>query len=350
MSPDALLDTVAACAWETGDPGLLFLDEINAHNPTPALGRIEATNPCGEVPLLPYEACILGSINLGEMTVDGAIDRQKLRRTAALGVRSLDDALEVSTFPIPDVDDAVSRTRKVGLGVMGFHDLLVDLSVAYDSDEAVAVAEEVMKLLSEAAWDTSRRLATERGPFPAWSDSVFEKPVRNATTTTIAPTGTISMVTGATAGIEPIYGVAYRKHVLGGLDVVNDRFVEMAKDRGFYDESLLVDLRGRTSIRDVDGIPADVKRLFQTAHDVPPERHVAIQAAFQRHVDNAVSKTVNLPHDAGVDDVRDIFLAARERGLKGITVFRSGARPEQVLGDTHIREACAGECEYADER
>jgi len=346
VAPAALLDTIAECAWETGDPGLLFLDEINAHNPTPALGRITATNPCGEVPLLPYEACILGSINLGEMTVDGGLDRPKLRRTAALGVRFLDDALEISAFPVADVDDAVSRTRKLGLGVMGFHDLLVDLGVAYDSDEAVAVADEVMKLIAEAAWDTSRRLAAERSPFPAWQDSTFEEPVRNATTTTIAPTGTISMIAGATAGIEPVYNVVYEKHVLGGLEIVNDRFVELARERGFYDEDLLADLRGRTSIQDVDGIPADVKRLFRTAHDVPPERHVAIQAAFQRHVDNAVSKTVNLPQDAGVDDVREVFLAARRRGLKGITVFRSGARPAQVLGDDPLKEECVGECEY----
>lgn len=346
VAPTALLDTIAECAWETGDPGLLFLDEIAAHNPTPALGRITATNPCGEVPLLPYEACILGSINLGEMTDDGDIDRAKLRRTAALGVRFLDDALERSAFPVADIEAAVSRTRKLGLGVMGFHDLLVDLGVAYDSDEAVAVADEVMKLIAEASWDTSRRLAAERGPFPAWPDSVFEEPVRNATTTTIAPTGTISMIAGATAGIEPIYNVVYEKHVLGGLEMVNDRFVERARERGFYDEALLADLKGRTSIQDVDGIPADVKRLFRTAHDVPPKRHVAIQAAFQRHVDNAVSKTVNLPHDAGVDDVREVFLAARRRGLKGITVFRSGARPAQVLGDDPSKEECLGECEY----
>jgi ribonucleoside-diphosphate reductase alpha chain len=347
VDPDGLLDLIAECAWETGDPGLLFLDEINAHNPTPELGRIAATNPCGEVPLLPYEACILGSVNLGEMTAEGSIDREKLRRTVALGVRFLDDALEVSTFPVADIEAAVSRTRKVGLGVMGFHDLLVDLDVPYDSDEAVAVADEVMGLIAEAAWDTSRRLAAERGPFPAWPNSVFEDPVRNATTTTIAPTGTISMIAGASAGIEPIYNVVYEKHVLGGVEMVDDRFVELAKERGFYDESLLADLRDRTSIQDVDGVPADVKRLFQTAHDVPPTRHVAVQAAFQRHVDNAVSKTVNLPRDAGVDDVRDVFLAARERGLKGITVFRSGARPEQVLGDDPLKEECISECEYA---
>jgi len=347
VDAEALLDLIAELAWATGDPGLLFLDEINAHNPTPALGRIEATNPCGEVPLLPFEACILGSINLGEMTAGGDVDREKLKRTVRLGVRFLDDALEVSTFPVAEIERAVARTRKLGLGVMGFHDLLVDLGVAYDSDEAVAVADEVMGLVSETAWEASRRLADERGPFPAWSESVFDDPVRNATTTTIAPTGTISMIAGASAGIEPIYNVVYEKQVLGGLEMVNDRFVEMAEERGFDDEDLLAELRGRTSIQDVDAIPADVKRLFQTAHDVPPTRHVAVQAAFQRHVDNAVSKTVNLPTDAGVEDVRAVFLAAREHGLKGITVFRSGARPEQVLGDDPLKEECVGECEYA---
>ncbi|AZH23936.1 adenosylcobalamin-dependent ribonucleoside-diphosphate reductase [Haloplanus aerogenes] len=347
VDADAILDLIAELAWATGDPGLLFLDEINTHNPTPALGRIEATNPCGEVPLLPYEACILGSVNLGEMTDGDKIDREKLARTVRLGVRFLDDALDVSTFPVADIERAVSRTRKVGVGVMGFHDMLVDIGVAYDSDEAVAVADEVMQLVSETAWETSRRLAEERGPFPVWSESVFDDPVRNATTTTIAPTGTISMIAGATAGIEPIYNVVYEKQVLGGLEMVNDRFVEIAKARGFYDEDLLTDLKDRTSIQDVDAIPADVKRLFQTAHDVPPERHVAVQAAFQHHVDNAVSKTVNLPSDASVDDVRTVFLAARDQGLKGITVFRSGARPEQVLGDDPLKEECVGECEYA---
>jgi len=344
--PAAVLDSIAEMAWETGDPGLLFLDRINEDNPVPHLGRIEATNPCGEVPELPYEACILGSVNLAHHTDGGAVDWEKLRETVHLGIRFLDNAIEMSTFPVPEIEAMVGRTRRLGLGVMGFHDLLVDLGVPYLSGEAVEVAEEVIRFVGAEAWEASRRLADERAPFPEWEDSIHEQPVRNATTTTIAPTGTISLIAGCSASIEPIYNVAYTKQVMGGLEVLNDRFVEIAKERGFYSDALLADLRDRTTIQDVDAIPADVKRLFHTAHDVPADQHLAVQAAFQRHVDNAVSKTVNLPASASVADVRDVFLSARERDLKGVTVFRSGARPEQVLGDSPLKEECVGECDY----
>jgi ribonucleoside-diphosphate reductase alpha chain len=344
--PEALLDRIAEAAWETGDPGVLFLDTINEQNPTPQLGRIEATNPCGEVPELPYEACILGSINLGRHTDGGEVDWEKLRDTVHLAVRFLDDAIEVSEFPVPEIGEMVDRTRRLGLGVMGFHDTLVDLRIPYASEEAVEFAGDLMEFVHEESWAASRRLADERGPFPAWEDSTREDPMRNATTTTIAPTGTISLIAGCSAGIEPIYNVAYTKQVMGGLEIVDDRFVDIAKDRGFYSDDLLEELHGRTSIQDVEAIPDDVKPLFQTAHDVPPDQHLAIQSAFQDHVDNAVSKTVNLPRSASVDDVREIFLSARERDLKGITVFRSGARPEQVLGESPLKEECVGECDY----
>jgi ribonucleoside-diphosphate reductase alpha chain len=345
-----LLDLIAETAWETGDPGLLFLDAIAAANPTPELGRIEATNPCGEVPLYPYEACILGSVNLGELTEDGAIDWDRLRETVHVGVRMLDDAIEMSAFPLPEITEMVEANRKIGLGVMGFHDALVDLGVPYDSEEAVSVAEEVMRFVNDEAFAASKRLAAERGPFPNWEQSVYETPVRNATRTTVAPTGTISLIAGCSSGIEPIYGVAYEKRVLGGLDVVNDRFVDIAKKRGFYSEALLDRLFDRTTLRDVEAVPADVRRLFQTAHDVPPSRHVEIQAAFQRHTDNAVSKTVNLPQSATVEDVREVFLLARDRGVKGVTVFRSGSRREQVLGEDPLKEECVGECDYVGDR
>jgi ribonucleoside-diphosphate reductase alpha chain len=341
----ALLDRVAERAWECGDPGVLFRDTIEAANPTPALGQLEATNPCGEVPLLPYEACVLGSVNLGEHTVDGEMDWDALRDTVHLGVRFLDDALDASTFPVPEIATAVDRTRKVGLGVMGFHDALVDCDIPYDSDRAVSFADDLMAFVHDEAWAASRALADERGAFPAWEDSAFDEPVRNATTTTIAPTGSISLIAGCAASIEPIYGVAYTKHVLGGLEIVNDRFVETARERGFYDEALLEDLHGRSTLQDVDEIPDDVKALFRTAHDVPVDHHLRIQAAFQAHVDNAVSKTVNLPPDASVDDVRDAFRTAREYGCKGVTVFRAGATNDQVLGDAPRKEECAGECD-----
>jgi len=344
-----ILDLVAEMAWETGDPGLLFLDTINDDNPTPALGRIRATNPCGEVPLLPYEACVLGSVNLGRHTDGRRVAWEKLRDTVHTGVRLLDNAIEMSTFPVPEIEERMSANRKIGLGVMGFHDLLVDLRVPYDSDEAVEVADELMAFVHEAAWEASRRLADERGAFPHWTESTHGLPARNATTTSIAPTGTISMIAGCSASIEPLYSVAYTKHVMGGLEMVSDRFVEIAKERGFYSEALMHDLHGRPTIQDVDAVPDDVQRLFGTAHDVPAERHLQIQAAFQRHVDNAVSKTVNLPASAAVETVRDLFLRARELDLKGVTVFRSGAKPEQVLGEDPLKEECVSECEYVTE-
>lgn len=347
--PDRLLDLMAEMAWATGDPGVLFLDRINADNPTPDLGRIEATNPCGEQPLLPYEACTLGSINLGHHTQGETIDWDRLRETVHLAVRFLDNAVERSLYPLEEIEEAVARTRKIGLGVMGFHDMLVDLRIPYDSDEAVSVAADLMAFVQEEAWAASRDLATDRGPFPAFENSIRDDPVRNAVTTTIAPTGTISMIADCSASIEPIYNVAYEKRVLGGLEIINDRFVEIAMERGFFSQDLMDTVRDRTSIQDIETIPADVKRLFHTAHDVPAERHLEIQAAFQRHVDNAVSKTVNLPESADVEDVRAIFQQARDLGVKGVTVFRSGSKREQVLGSDPLKEECVSECDYVAE-
>lgn len=344
--PDDILDLIAEMAWDTGDPGILFLDTINERNPTPELGRIRSTNPCGEVPLLPYEACILGSINLGQHTDGQEVDWAKLRETTHLAVRFLDNAIEMSEFPIPEIEQMVTETRKIGLGVMGFHDMLVDLRIPYYSDTAVEFAAELMAFIHDESWDASRRLARDRDPYPAWENSVHETPVRNATTTTIAPTGSISLIAGCSASIEPIYNVVYTKHVMGGLEIVNDRFVQMAEERGFYSEDLMGELHDRTTIQDVDAIPDEVLPLFHTAHDVPADQHLAVQAAFQNHVDNAVSKTVNLPRSASVEAVKDVFLKARELDLKGVTVFRSGARPEQVLGESPLREQCVGECDY----
>jgi len=344
--PNAILDQIAEAAWETGDPGILFLDTINEHNPTPHLGRIKATNPCGEVPELPYEACILGSINLGKHTDGEEVDWEKLRDTIHLAVRFLDNAIEMSVFPIPEVEEMVSKTRRLGLGVMGFQDMLVDLRIPYFSEDAVEFADELMAFIHEESWAASRQLADERDPFPAWEDSIREEPMRNATTTTIAPTGSISLIAGCSASIEPIYNVAYTKQVMGGLEIINDRFVDIAMERGFYFDQLIEDLHGRTTIQDVEAIPDDVKLLFQTAHDVPADHHLQVQAAFQKHVDNAVSKTVNLPQSASVDDVKEVFLSARDLHLKGITVFRSGAKAEQVLGESPLKAECVGECDY----
>ncbi|MGZ0747200.1 adenosylcobalamin-dependent ribonucleoside-diphosphate reductase [Haloparvum sp. AD34] len=346
VDPEAVLDACARMAWGVGDPGVLFLDRINAENPTPEVGRIRATNPCGETPLLPYEACVLGSVNLSKMTDGDAVDWDKLDRTVRTGIRLLDNAITRSDFPLEAIEVRMAANRKVGLGVMGFHDALVDLEIPYDSEKAVDFADELMAFISESARDASRELANEREPFPNWEESIHDEPVRNATTTSIAPTGTISLIAGCSASIEPVYGVAYEKHVLGGLDQVNDRFVDVAKERGFYSEELMDRVRGEDSIQDVEEIPEDVRELFHTAHDVPPARHVEIQAAFQEHVDNAVSKTVNMSHDADVADVRDVFELARDLGVKGITVFRSGSRREQILGEDPLKEQCASECDW----
>lgn len=346
VTANTILDMVAEMAWETGDPGMLFLDTINEANPVPELGRIEATNPCGEVPELPYEACVLGSINLARHTDGGDVDWAKLRETVHLAVRVLDNAIEMSEFPVPEIEDMVRKTRRIGVGVMGFQDMLVDCRIPYYSDEAIDRAREVMEFIHDESWEASKRLADEREPFPAWEGSTREEPMRNATTTSIAPTGSISLIAGCSAGIEPIYNVAYTKQVMDGLEIVNDRFVDIASDRGFYTEDLLDEVRDRTTIQDVDAIPDDVKRLFHTAFDVPPKHHLRMQAAFQEHVDNAVSKTVNLPESATIADVRDVFLTARDLDLKGITVFRTGAKPEQVLGESPLKEECASECDY----
>jgi ribonucleoside-diphosphate reductase alpha chain len=346
VAPAELLELFAEYAWETGEPGLLFLDTINDANPTPELGRIESTNPCGEVPLLPNEACILGSINLGKHTDGEAVDWEMLRETTHLAVRLLDNAIELSTVPVPEIDDQVAKTRKIGLGVMGFHDMLVDLRIPYYSETAVELAGDLMEFIHDESWAASGRLAEERDPFPAWEESTRDAPMRNATTTTIAPTGSISLIAGCSASIEPIYNVAYTKQVMGGLEIINDRFVERATEQGFYSEELMDEIHNETSIQDVESIPEDVKPLFHTAHDVPAGHHLRIQAAFQEHVDNAVSKTVNLPQSASVDDVTDVFLSARDLGVKGITVFRSGAKREQILGESPLKEECIGECEY----
>ncbi len=349
VDPETLLGEVARMAWGTGDPGILFLDHVNEDNPLrEARGDIAATNPCGEVPLYPYEACVLGSINLGEMTTDGEVDWERLEEIAKLATRFLDDAITMSTFPTDDIADAVDRTRKIGVGVMGLHDMLIDLGIPYDSPEAVEFADELMDVISDVTWETSRELAGERGVFPDWGDSAFEQRVRNATTTTIAPTGTISMIAGASASIEPLYDVAYVKQVMGGLEIVNDRFVDIARERGFYSEDLIDELFDRSSLRDVDAVPEDVAELFPTAREIEPEHHVRMQAAFQTHVDNAVSKTVNMPESADVEDVRDVFLTARDLGVKGVTVFRSGAEREEVLEAEPRKEECSTECHYVD--
>jgi ribonucleoside-diphosphate reductase alpha chain len=336
-----LFERIARAAWETGDPGLLFLDAINRDNPTPDLGPIEATNPCGEVGLLPYESCNLASINLSHMVRRGtggyAVDWEKLCRTARLGTRFLDDALEVGRWPAPQIESAARANRKVGLGVMGFAELLILLGIPYASDRAVTLAEELMRCLDGEALAASHGLAHERGVFPNWERSVYARVglrLRNATRTSVAPTGTLSLLAGTSAGIEPLFALAYRRqHVLGGQSLVelNPLFLRYARERCFYSEEMVQGLLARGTLAGSDEVPPAVKDLFRTALEIAPEDHLRVQAAFQRHTDNAVSKTVNLPQSSTVEEVAAVYRRAWELGLKGITVYRYGSKGEQVL-------------------
>jgi len=332
---------VAECAWRSGEPGVVFIDRINRANPTPALGSFEATNPCGEQPLLAYEPCNLGSVNLGRMVKESSgrwvLDEEKLRRTVKLSVRFLDDVIEVSRYPLPEIDAMAKGNRKIGLGVMGFADLLVRLRIRYGAEESNRFAEELMGSISAFAWEASRELASERGPFPNIRGSVFDKPgesaVRNATVTTVAPTGTLSIIAGCSSGIEPFFSLSYTRQVLNGVKIpeVNPLVAEVACEEGFYNESLIDHIEAGGDIRDRDEVPERIKEVFVTAYEIPPEGHIRMQAAFQKHTDNAVSKTINLPPEATVDDVREAYLLAWRLGCKGVTVYRSGTRAEQVL-------------------
>ncbi|HEY8368027.1 MAG TPA: ribonucleotide-diphosphate reductase subunit alpha, partial [Thermodesulfobacteriota bacterium] len=314
---------------------------VNRANPVPALGTIEATNPCGEVPLLPYESCVLGSVNLANMvrTVGdrAEVDWARLGRTVRTGIRFLDDVVEVNREPLPEIAAATRRTRKVGLGVMGFAECLIALGVPYGSDESVAWADRIMTFVAEEARQASRDLAEERGSFPAWGESVFAgrgEPIRNATRLSIAPTGTIGIIAGTSGGIEPLFALAYRReHTLGGEPFVevNPLFVRHAR-RHLRDADRVIDeVVARGSLKGVSGVPDTVRRLFVTATEVSPRDHLRVQAAFQAHVDNAVSKTINLPEHATPADVGDAYLMAHRMGLKGVTVFRSGSKGRQVL-------------------
>jgi ribonucleoside-diphosphate reductase alpha chain len=342
VAAGGLFDRIARAAWQTGDPGLIFLDAVNRANPTPELGDIEATNPCGELPLLPYEACNLGSINLSRMVREEgggrAIDWEKLGRTARLGVRFLDDVIDASRWPAEPITALARGNRKVGLGLMGFAEMLILLGVPYASERALELADQLMQVVDEDALASSRQLAEERGAFPNWPRSVYGRAgvrLRNATRTSIAPTGTISIIAGTSAGIEPLFALAYhRQNVLGGrtlLGEVNPLLVRHARERGYYSEQFARDLQARGSLAGLPGVPPEDRELFRTALEISPEEHLRVQAAFQQHTDNAVSKTINMPQSATVGDVAAIYRRAWEWELKGVTVFRYGSKGQQVL-------------------
>lgn len=340
-SAKEVFGAIVECAWRSGEPGVIFIDRVNRSNPTPHKGRFEATNPCGEQPLLAYEPCNLGSINLGKMVrEDGGgwvMDWDKLEKTVRLSVRFLDNVIDMSRYPTAQMDFMAKANRKIGLGVMGFADMLVRLRVRYGSEKSFEAAEEVMRFVSGKAWDESWRLASARGPFPNITGSVFDKPgvkpVRNATVTTVAPTGTLSIIAGCSSGIEPFFSLSFVRQVLNGVRIpeMNPLVAEVAKEEGFYNESLIEHIAGGGSIRDRDEVPERIKDIFVTAYEIPPEGHIRMQAAFQKYTDNAVSKTINLPPDASFEDVRTAYLLAYRLGCKGVTVYRSGTRAEQVL-------------------
>ena len=337
-------------AWRNGEPGVIFIDIINRFNPVPGAGEIESTNPCGEQPLLPYESCNLGSVNLakfvhGDMfflekgrkaTLKEALERidwDGLRKTVEDAVHFLDNVIDANHFPFPEIEEMTMANRKIGLGVMGFADMLIQLGVPYRSREALDIGSEVMKFIQETARGKSRELGEERGSFPNIEKSIFEPPMRNATVTTIAPTGTISMIADTSSGIEPIFSLVYVKRVLGGKELLYaNRYLEKAlREMGVYSEALMEKLAGRRTIKDVEELPELVREIFDTTFDISPEQHVRMQAAFQRYVDNAVSKTINMPNEATPEDVEKAYMLAYELNLKGITVYRDGSRKEQVI-------------------
>jgi len=384
----AIFEQIVANAWRNGDPGLVFLDRINADNPTPQLGRIEATNPCGEQPLLPFESCNLGSLNLARFVKDSGpgegggkfpafgkdVDWEALAEIIPICVRFLDDVIDMNQYPVPEIERQTKLTRKIGLGVMGFADLLFKLGIPYNSDEALSLGDRLMAFIREHADAASEALAGERGVFPAWEESVYgpkgiaagrlpasgtpaeagaasrkteprPRPLRNATRTTVAPTGTLSIIAGCSGGIEPAFALAFtRQHFLDPrtprepvrLTEVNPVFEAVARSRGFYSEDLIAHLAAGRPLRDRAEVPADVKEVFVTAHEIAPSWHVRMQAAFQRHTDNAVSKTINFPRQATIADVAAAYMLAYKEGCKGITIYRDGSRAGQVL--SHIAE------------
>ncbi len=344
-----VFDKMVYHAWKNGEPGIIFIDTINKKHPVPGAGEIESTNPCGEQPLLPYESCNLGSINLAKFVkgepayIEGRvlsleealnkIDWEKLREVVHLSVHFLDNVIDANYFPFDEIKEMTLANRKVGLGVMGFADMLVELGIPYSSDSAVKLAEEVMKFIQEEAVKKSAELAEFKGSFPNIEKSIYKHPMRNATLTTIAPTGSISMIADCSSGIEPIFSLAYTKTVLGGesLLYINPHFERAAKELGFYSRELMEEVAGARSIKDFKEIPDIIRRIFDTTFDIEPMQHLKIQAAFQKYVDNAVSKTINLPNSATVEDVAKVYREAYYMGLKGLTVYRDGSREEQVI-------------------
>ncbi|HEC77552.1 MAG TPA: adenosylcobalamin-dependent ribonucleoside-diphosphate reductase [candidate division WOR-3 bacterium] len=347
-----VFELIVINAWKSGDPGMIYIDEVNRRHPVAESGLIEATNPCGEVPLLPFEACNLGSINLVKCFSGGNFDYKKLKETVETAIHFLDNVIDVNHYPLPEVEKITKANRKIGLGVMGFADCLIKMNIPYNSQEALNFAEELMSFIQNAAREASTVLGEKRGSFPNIDKSVFKNkgPMRNATVTSIAPTGSISTIADVSSGIEPLFSVGYLRHALDTtLLVINPMFEEIARKKGVYSTELMSRIVREGSIQKNSDIPEELRRLFPTAHDITPDFHIRMQAVFQKYVDNAVSKTINLPYDATLEHTRSVFLLAHKLKCKGITIYRYGSKKRQALehsaGD--YRTGCAaGVCDY----
>lgn len=347
LDAQQVFNKIVECAWQNGEPGVIFIDEINAHNPVPQLGVIESTNPCGEQPLLPFESCNLGSINLSEIfnavklkstaKINMKDILKELAETVKIAVRFLDDVITVNKYPIDIIKERTLETRKIGLGVMGFADFLFKIKTPYNSPDALKIANAVMKCIQDTAKQTSKELGLEKGNFPAWDNSIYadmaDMPQRNATVTTIAPTGTISIICDASSGIEPQFALVYKRNVMDNdvLLEVNPYFEQVIKSAGLYTKELMQEIEKTGSIQNIEEIPEEIRKVFVTAHDITPTDHLQMQAVFQKYTDNAVSKTINLKKDATVEDVKDIYMYAYKNGIKGVTIYRDGSRESQVL-------------------
>ena len=351
LNAKEVFEKIVKMAWKNGEPGIIFLDRMNKYNPTPAQGKYEATNPCGEQVLLPYESCNLGSINLSQMIAEGDIDWKKLAKTTEIAVHFLDNVIDMNKFPLALIREKTRENRKIGLGIMGFADMLIQLGIPYDSDEALEKAEDVMKFILDSAEKASEELAEKRGVFPSFENSIYnergKRRLRNSTLTTIAPTGTLSIIANCPSGIEPIFAVSYIRNVMDNDELVevHPLFLKIAKERGFYSQELMKKIADEGNIQDFEEIPDDVKGLFRTSLDISPDYHIKMQAAFQKYVNNAVSKTINFPTEATVEDVRRTYMMAYQNGCKGITIYRNKSRDEQVLniGGVNKQDAAAEE-------
>jgi ribonucleoside-diphosphate reductase alpha chain len=356
MDAREVYDLIVEMAWATGDPGIIFIDRMNRDNPTPLLGEIESTNPCGEQPLLPYEACNLGSVNLSRFVRYGdsgpEVDWDGMADVVHRGVRFLDDVIEVNEYPLAKIGELARGNRKIGLGVMGWADMLIMMGMSYDSDEAVALGEKVMGFIEAEARLASVKLAEERGTFPNFEDSVYDTPdglrMRNATVSTIAPTGTLSIIANCSSGIEPLFAVSYVRTVMDNdrLIEVNPLFEDLALKQGFYSRDLMALIAEHGTVHGIDSVPENVQRTFVTAHDIAPEWHVRMQAAFQKYTDNAVSKTVNFANEATIDDVRHVYDLAHQLGVKGVTIYRDGSKDNQVLSTGKTAKSGKGDVEF----